>query len=204
MPPQQYPPNQPYTQPPQQPGQYDFILSPQQHQPRQFGRPKNLLFLIGTATVVIVLLVIVLNLVRGGGGDTKPFVTVVQRQQEIVRIAALQSEALQSQTTRNFVATTELGLQSDQEQLVAFLKERGVKISKKEIATTNRSVDKQLTDAISTSTLDSTLTGVLQNQLEQYQSALSQAYQGTNSKSARALLVELNQHAELLLDQSKQ
>jgi hypothetical protein len=68
----------------------------------------------------------------------------------------------------------------------------------------NSDTDKQLTDAVSTSTLDTAYTTILQNQLTQYQAALSQAYQSTSNKSTRALLNQLNQHAELLLTQSKQ
>lgn len=209
MQPQQYPPQQPQLpQQPQPPANdpYHFIMNPQQPAPRRrIGKPSGLLAWVGIVAVVVVLFVIIFSILRGGSGDTKPFVTLVQEQQEIVRIASAQASAVQGQNVKNFVMNTQLSIASDQTRLKELLSKNGVKVSEKQLeALASTSTDAQLTSAASSSTLDATLVTVLQKELTDYQSTLSQAYKATSNKPAKALLADLNEHAALLLAQSKQ
>jgi hypothetical protein len=94
---------------------------------------------------------------------------------------------------------------TDSSTFTTFLGKNGVKISKKQLAAGMQSTtDAQLTSAISSNTLDSTLRATLQNELKQYQTDLAKAYRTTTSNSARAMLKQLNTNAELLLTQSQQ
>jgi hypothetical protein len=215
MNPQQYPPQQPpfQPQPPQQPqpmppanDPYHFILNPEQpSQSRKLPRPRGILMLVALLAVVVIVLVILVAIFRGGGADTKPFVTLLQEQQEIIRISSAQGRSLQKQNVKNFVTNTELSMTSDQAKLKTFLGKNGVKVSSKQLAAlASTTTDARLESAVSSSTLDATMVEVLQKELTDYQATLSQTYKATSVKSTRALLTELNNNANLLLTQSKQ
>jgi hypothetical protein len=209
---QQYPPAGPPYQPqptapqPSADDPYHFIMNPAPAPKRMsLGSPKGLLFVIGAVAAVIIILVVILAVIRGGGTDTKPYVTLVTQQQEIVRVAGLEESSLRQQNVKNFVMNTQLSMASDQAQLKEFLSKNGVKISSKELAkTAHKDTDTRLADAVSSSTLDSVLVSELQQELADYQAALARAYKASSSKNTRALLTELHDHATLLLTQSKQ
>lgn len=170
-----------------------------------FGKPMGLLFLAGAAVVVVVLLVVVFSIARGGGSSSQPFVTVAQEQVEMGRVAGLDLQQVQDTDVKNFAATTQLTMSSDSASFTTFLGKQGVKISKKQLSGgMSSTTDTQLTSAISSNTLDSTLRTILQNDLKQYQLDLAKAYKSTTNNSARSVLKQLNTNAELLLTQSTQ
>jgi hypothetical protein len=206
MPPQQpqYPPQQPAPQPTQDP--YHFIMNPEQ--PRRSSSlksPVGLLFIVGAIAVVVVLLVVILSIVRGGGADKQPLITVAQDQQEMGRVAALNVNQLKDPSVKNFATTTQLTMATDSVSYTGYLGKHGVKISKKQLARGRNSMtDSQLQSAIASNTLDSTLKSALQTELKQYQTDLAKAYQSSTGKSTRAELNQLNTNADLLLTQSQQ
>jgi hypothetical protein len=201
---QQYPQQQPAPQPPQD--QYHFIMNPEQpKRSSSLKNPMGLLFIVGAVAVVVVLLVVILSIARGGGSNKQPLITVAQDQQEIGRVAALDLGQIKDQRVKNFATTTQLTMATDSISYTSFLGKHGVKVSKKQLsAGTNSSTDAQLASAITSNTLDSTLSITLQNELKQYQTDLAKAYQSSTTSSVRAELNQLNQNADLLLTQSQQ
>jgi hypothetical protein len=209
MPPNQQLQQPPYNQPPapqapQDP--YHFILNPEQpKRSSSLGKPAGLLFIVGAVAIVVVLGVVILSIAKGGGSSSQPYVTVAQEQVEIGRVAGLDLDQVQGTNVKNFATTTELTMATDSSTFTTFLGKNGVKISKKQLAAGMQSTtDAQLTSAISSNTLDSTLRATLQNELKQYQTDLAKAYRTTTSNSTRAMLKQLNTNAELLLTQSQQ
>lgn len=181
-------------------------MNPEQ-QKHSTGSPntKGILFVVAAVAVVVIILVVVMAIVRGGGASSADFVTIAQEQQEINRVAGLQGDSLTDPDARNFVTATKLTMSSDKASLLDYMKRAGLKVSEKELALgQSTATDSKLTDAQSTNTLDATLVKILQDELTQYQQSLAKAYQHTTGKNGRALLVELNDNATLLLTQSKQ
>jgi hypothetical protein len=203
MPPYQQP-QQPAPQAPQDP--YHFILNPEQpKRSSSFGKPTGLLFIVGAVAVVVVLFVVILSIARGGGSSSQPYIAVAQDQAEMSRVAGLDVEQVQSASVKNFAATTQLTMASDSSSFITYMAKHGVKISKKQLAAgTHTTTDAQLTSAISSNTLDTTLRTTLQNELKQYQADLAKAFKATTSNPTRTELQKLNGNAELLLTQSQQ
>lgn len=216
MPPQQqqpqYPPAGPSYPPapvqPQQPVEdpYHFILNPAAPPKGPgVGKVKGVLLLVGIVAVVVILLVVIMSFLRGGGTDTKPYVAMVTQQEEIIRVAGLKESSLQQQSVKNFVINTRLSIAADQTKLKNFLAENDIEVSKKELLTSvDKTTDEALESAVSSSSLDAVLVAELQEEIAEYQSSLGKAYRASTSKTTRALLTDLNNHAELLLAQSKQ
>ena len=188
------------------PNQYDFIMNPQPNPgPKRLTSPAGLFFIVGVLVVIVVLFAVIFSINRGGGGDTKPFVRAAQEQQEMARVAKLQFSSLTQQNVKNFAMNTQLSMMSDQQLLTTYLKQHGSGVSAKTLnAGMHGQTDTALANALSTNSLDAAVLSELQNELQAYQATLSQAYTGTHSASARALLTQLNDHAKLLLAQSKQ
>ncbi len=208
MPPQQplQPQQSPLGQHPVVENPYDFIMSPQQPKKTASVKgPQGVLFIVGAAAVIIILLVVVISMLRGSGGDTTTFIKLAQQQQEIVRVATLDYSQLSQQSTKNFSINVQLGIATDQASLTGLLGRNHIKVSPKQLTLgTDSTTDTQLQNAISTSTLDTTLTQVLHNELTSYQQTLRQAYNQTAAPDARQLLNQLNTNAQLLIAQSQQ
>jgi hypothetical protein len=208
MPPQQplQPQQQPLGQEPTPQNPYGFIMEPPQQSRRiqNLKSPGSLLFIIGAAAIVIIVLVVIVAALRGGGGSSAPFIKLAQQQQEIIRIAGLDYSQLSQQNAKNFAITTQLSLSSDQTTLNDMLSRNHIKISPKQVALgANSQTDTQLDNAIATSTLDTTLTRVLHDELQAYKQSLDQAAVQT-SGTALDTLNQLSKNADLLLQQSKQ
>jgi hypothetical protein len=184
-------------------------MSPGEPQKRSLlpsGGPMKLLLILGGAVVLVIVIIVLANLLSGSNPAAKSFLAVAQQQQEIARVAGLQEpDTLTGQSAKNLAITTKLSMQSDSAALTTYMQKNGMKASSKQLAdTTNSATDTKLRNAENTNTLDTTLVSELQTELKAYQTALKQAYAQTSGPNGRALLVSLNKHVTLLLEQSAQ
>lgn len=169
------------------------------------GSPKGIMFIVGAVALVVILLVVIVSVSKGGNPAAKDMVLAAQEQQEIARIASAQVGVVTQQNVQNFVANTSLSMSSDQRTLTGYLGQHGVKVSVKGLkAGMDSSTDAEIANAVTTNSLDPTVQKILQDELAQYQMTLGRAYTNSASPSARALLTQLNDHAQLLIAQSKQ
>jgi hypothetical protein len=214
MPPAQ-PPSQPDNQYPQpapqhDPARYEFIMSPGQPGRRGLlpgGAPNvRMLALVGGAVVaIIILFVVIASLLGGGKSDSSSLVLIAERQAELARVAQLGSQNAVSQDTQNFAANAGASLTTSEQNMLAYLKQNGVKLSNKQLLLKmNSKTDAALTAAKESGTYDSTFVSEMQSELTSYQAALNTAEKSAAGKTEKQVLNDAINGAVLLLKQSAQ
>lgn len=203
-------PQNPYgpAQPPGNP--YDFIMSPDSA-PRQKPKlvpgmgggnsfAKKLAVLIGGAIVVVIILAVGVTLLTGGKTNSSELVELAETQAELIRVSGEGLQNATGQDAKNAATTINLGLQTQQTQLLNLLGQRGQKIKPKELALKqNPTTDKQLMLAQQTSTYDDAFMQIIHQQLSDYVNTLSQLYtKSTDSTVRKQLQTDYNQ-AQLML-----
>lgn len=186
---------------------YEFIMSPNQPGKQRLlpGGPMKLLIILGGAVILLFIIIIGASLFSGSNPAAKSFLTVAQQQQEIARVAGLQAGALRAPGAKNLATTAQLSMQSDSAALAEYMQQNGMKASSKQLsAGINSATDTKLQNAQNTNSLDATFVSELQAELMAYHSSLKKTYAQTTGKNGRALLITLDEHATLLLEQSKQ
>lgn len=194
-------PNQPATN-------YDFILNPPSAK-RRLGLPGSsnpffmrIALIIGVGVVLVIVLALIGSLLGGGGIDTKTLSGIAETQNELVRVSKQANSYLTQSATQNLSINVDLTVLTQQQQLIAFLKTHGTKLSPKQLALKkNATTDTQLTNAQQNSTYDVVFAQLIGNQLNSYASDLRQAYKATTSKSVRALLSADYTQTQMLIKQ---
>ena len=187
----------------------DFIMNPQQP-PKSPGLfsfggsslPKRILLAVGGMFLLLILFVVVKGVVGGNGGSATALVTVAKDQQELIHLATGATQNATTDVTKNFSATALISLQSEQNQLVSYLKTNGHKVAGKELSLKiSKATDAQLAAAKSASTFDETYKSIMQEKLKAYQTDIQKAYNQTTGTKGRALLTDDIKAANLLLEQ---
>lgn len=181
--------------PPQQQNQYDFILNGSPKAPRRPLFGNSLGARIAVIAVLVILVIIagaVINsfLGKDKAAQTQRLVEISQAQTEIVRVSALANEKAKDGNTRNYALTTQLSVQSSQQQIMKTLAARGVSeksVSKKLAASKNPKTDAALDEAVKNSRFDETFTTILDKQIADYQLLLQTAYEGSSVSERTAL-----------------
>lgn len=188
--------------------QYDFI--------RQYGHQHNaapgtnvsftnrILLVVGGVVVLAVVAIVFVKIVSTPQDPTLTLLTsAAQEETELARVAAEPSADAAAQPTLDFAMTAQLGLQSDQQALLTLL---GSKAPAAKIlgATQNNNTDTTLTNAKANGNYDSAFIGIAQDQLNAYQQTLQQAYHAARSDKEKQWLTDAYNHAQLLLQMSKQ
>ncbi len=205
-------PQQPYIPPPPRGSEYEFFLNPDKPPRRTalpgFGPGKSLgvrIGVIAAAAFGVIIILYMLMSILGGKSDAPNLITVVQDQNELVRVANLATTigaSQSSQTTQNFAQSTALSLSSEENDLIVFLTAHGSKPSPKLLAQTkNLQTNTQLSNALASSSFDTTFSTIMQNQLKSYEIALQTAYNGARDTSEKQMLSNDYTSAALLVKQ---
>jgi hypothetical protein len=195
---------QPQQQTPVQPN-YDFITNPEKFKPRRVAGNSMMsrILLVG---VGLILLLVGFGFIKGlvtGGGNADAMLHVVQNQKAVLHLVtdAGQVPAI-STPNRNFAVTAKLVVGSDEGQLISYLTKQKQKLPANKLnLKISNTVDKQLANALVSSTYDVTFQSVMKSQLTTYQTALNVAYQKTKGPVGRKLLKAQYDSAGLLLQQ---
>ena len=163
---------------------------------------KLILIVVAVVIGVIVIGVLVSSLFGKSSINANDLIGVAQSQQELVRVAQQGVANGTQMVTRNFATNVELSIQTEQFQLLTYLKGQGYKLSTKTLSLKKSSTtDKQLTNAIQTSTFDSVFVQLMQNSLVSYNTEVEQtAGNATGSNEKKILSGELAV-ANMLLQQ---
>lgn len=189
-------PQQPYYGPPQptavQPN-YDFITNP--GQPRRApalggGSMRNRILIVAVGLIVLITAFTIVKGVVGGGGNKAAMLVVVQNQQALIHLSTdAAAQTAISTINKNSATTTKAVLTSQQAQLLTYLKKQKQTVPEAKIGLKISSrVDKQLTDALASSTYDTTYHDVIKSQLTDYGLAIRAAYRVSPGLNARNLL----------------
>jgi hypothetical protein len=135
-------------------------------------------------------------------GSTPGLTIAAQRQQEIIRIAALASQSATGQDTKNFVASVELSITSSQMQTLNYLQAHGTKLKGKQLDLyKDAQTDTLLINAANAGNYDKVVVQILSTQLQAYQDSLQDTDRETNSVSAKKLIKDDYTNAQKLLTQ---
>lgn len=186
---------------------YDFIMNPAQPAAKS-GAGENkalkMLLLVGGACAVLIVVLFVLVSVFSPSTSSAGLVGIVQRQQEIIRLAALGQRESESESLKSLSYAIDLTVGTNQNSAVAYLTENDSVIPKEELgAKREAETDSQLETAKTTSTYDSALRELFIEQLTAYTSELQTAYKNTESDKQKTILNDSFTTAQALLNQAK-
>ncbi len=200
-------PEQNYSAP-ENPGQFDFIVNPGQPQKQKSFTSSSIALRIGLALGALLVLLIafaaVSSMLNSGSSNTPALTNVLIQQQELVRLTNAPKKEKQSisASNANSVATIQLAVTSDSQELRSYMKTRGIKFDAKKLIYPSRAAtDEQLAASAASGTYDTTFGDVLNTQLTEYQQSLKSAYNKTQGKIGRELLNKQYDGATLLLQQ---
>ncbi len=193
-------PNQPHTD-------YDFIMNPGNGAKKVplggNSMASRIMVVVGGLFLLIIIASIAISFLGNTGKafNEGAMLGAAQSQSELSRLGALGAQDGVSQSTKNFSLTLKLGMQSEQQKLLAYLATEGFEPDPKELLLKQDvQVDSQLADAKSSSTFDATYKTTMQRELKSYQTDLTAAYEGAN-EAAKKVLSENFKVANLLLTQ---
>lgn len=197
------PPNQPINGSP-----YEFLNAPKQKRKLLLVNgsfKQRLLVVVGGGIILIIAVYVLGSLLKGGTSGTDYLISMAQQQNELVTIAtaAESNTSTQQQTTKNLAINVELGLNSEQNQLIAYLKTIGVSVSSKVLNDTNSTaLNNTLTTAQSSGNYDAVFIQVVTNELNTYVQTIKTAFSKTHNATGQNLLSKDYQAANLLLQQA--
>jgi hypothetical protein len=158
--------------------------------------------ILGGGSIGLIIFFVVISSLLGGGINFTPYITVVQDQNELIRVATEANGKTTVQTTSNFSQNVELSLTTAQQQLLNYLQANKQKVSPSQlIATENAKTDQTLSAATAASNFDAVYLNVVQAGLQKYINDLKLAY--PIAKSGKTLLLQEFDGAVLLLTQDQ-
>jgi hypothetical protein len=183
---------------------YAFFMSPQKPQRPSLlnlGGGKSKVWLIVGGIVFALILIIIGVSVASSAGKSKTLelLSVVQTQQEIIRVATDGTKNARSTDLQNLANTTVVSLSSDQHQLLAVMQKQGTKVSPKELDLgKNSQTDQALSVAQAANTYDTTFASTMDSELSDYENKLdSAAKTATTTAGINLLKKEMDNAAQL-------
>ncbi len=202
--PQQFPAPQPSGQ--FNPGQYDFITSPPPAPkksliPKADSSKKQRIIFVVLAVLGLILIFTILYAVLTSGSktNTQQLVTVLQKQQEIVRVAAIGAQKAGDAPAKNFAFLAKLSVTTQEQGINSYLKKNRIKTDKLINGGRNTKTDQQLATAQDNGRFDEAFIQVMRDSLTDYQKALKTADAAISSKTVKQLTTDdYNQVNDLL------
>lgn len=185
---------------------YEFIVNPnaQKKTGLAFGGSfaKQLAVIVGGALVLLIVAAVGLSALKPKG-ITPDMTAIVQRQEEIVRIASAASTQATGTDTKNFAVTAALSVGTSEQQVLNYLVSHNVKLKAKDLALDyNSQTDTLLASAANAGTYDSAVVSNLSDQLTTYAGLLKKTYTKASSKATKELLQNNYSTASKLLSQA--
>ena len=184
--------------------QYDFIMNSGQPAPpsHRFSAPKlpKLVLIIIGGVVLIILLIIIASILGSAGKESsKPYLDLMSRSAEIVRVGELAKPDMKDPDTLALLTTTNTALSSQQSQLGSYLAGIGTKVDPKQLTSyLNSETDKGLQSAIQNNNLEEAYAIYLKGSLDAYLSVLK-SLGGGSDVASKQILAEAVASTEALL-----
>jgi hypothetical protein len=199
------------TSPPEHPSQpsngnnpYEFIFTEKQ-QPKQstFGgtsTAKRILVIVGGLVVLAIIAAIAFTLLTPKDNSLEKLTSILQEQQEIVRVAGLSDASATNIDLKNLAVNVSLSVGSNATSMQKYLSDRKIKITDTLLlGKQDTKTDTLFASAKSTNTFDHTAAQTLQSLLVTYRSDLNTTYQDVKGTNARKELQSSYQTAEALI-----
>jgi hypothetical protein len=185
---------------------YDYILNPAKPQKKPFlfggGKPNKLVMALFVLGVLLLVVIAYSAFVSLTSKSYDAVVGLAQRQEEIIRIADLGLSDANDPSTLTYVSTIRNITLSEQQDTLAFLNKKDVKINEKQLALKkDTSTDKALEAAVQNNTYDQVLLSKLNNELSAYQKAQKNVDGINDTKSEKALFATLSSNAKIIANE---
>lgn len=168
------------------------------------SKQSRLFVVIGIVVGLIIVGVIVGAVISNiGSGQKADWLSLAQKQQELIRISEVGGTKAQSRDAKNLAATTKLSLLSSQPTVNSLAKKNGANVSPKSLAAgKNAKTDADLKTAEQTNQFDKTFQETLRTELNSYQALLKKLYDSSRSKTTKAGLSTAYTNAGVLVTQA--
>jgi hypothetical protein len=193
---QQLPPAPPPMTPAGGQNPYDFIMNEQPPKKSLFSgnsMKQRIMIVVGGGLVLLIIFMVIFSVLAGNKKtNIQELVAIAQQQSELIRISGIGVQKARSTTAKNLAITTQLSITSEQQALVATLKNQGRKLSSKDLALgKNSKTDTLLTQGEQNNRFDEVFIDEIQKELLAYQKSVKSAYQSaTNTKVKQALQIQ--------------
>lgn len=187
---------------------YDFILNPQKPRKAGFslgGASSSKRFIVagGGFFLLLIFFLILKSLLSSGSINQSAYLSVLQDQQEILRILTtdLQNQSANiNSSNQAFSQTTILSMNSYQASIISYLKTNGITVTPTSLAGKQSSlIDGQLTSAVSATNFNSIFQNIMSQQLLTYNSDLTKAYSSTTGPIGKNILQSQYKGTQLLI-----
>lgn len=187
--------------------QFDFIMNPNQPQKKSLlpsGPKQRLLLFVIAGAIALMFLIILFAIILGGRQtNTEQVVSLAQKQNEIVRIAAIGNTKAGGPEAQKLAALTSLTITTDQKKTTDWLSKQKTKVSSKDLAKgANSKTDAELTSAEQNGRFDEVFIKTLTAQLEDYRTSMQSTYPSLGA-TGKALLEQNDKNVELILSERK-
>lgn len=178
------------------PSDYDFILN-HGSAPKKTLLPgagssqkqRIMVAVIGGLLLILVFFILFAVVKGGKGKNSATLLQIAQTQNELIRISTLGATNAGSSNTKALAVTTQLSIETAQQDILAQLGKQGTKTNPKILAATkNPKTDEILSAAATDNRYDEVLAQAIQTNLTQYQKLLKTAFDATGSQSLKLIL----------------
>lgn len=190
---------------------YGFITNPAAPPKRSIlptgGSKKNRIVIVVGGFVALILFSSLIFAVINGltSGQKADWLSLAQKQAELIRITDIGTAKAQQRDTKNLAATTKVTLLASQTTINSLAKKNGATINTRSLlGGKDPATDTALTTAEQANQFDDTFHTILKNKLSDYQQLLKKIYDSTSSKSTKSALSNIYNNAGILVDESKQ
>lgn len=186
---------------------YEFIFA-EKHQPKQSGllggsASKKIMVIVGGVLILAAIVALVVTLLTPKDTSFEKLTSLLQEQQEIVRVADLADASAKSIDLKNLAVNVSLSVGTNKISMQKYLSDRNIKITDVVLAAKqDTKTDTLFTSATSSNTFDHTAAQTIQSLLVTYRSNLNTAYQGVKGTNARKELISSYQTAEILITEA--
>lgn len=199
-------PNDPRpTPPPMHPNAYSFITDHNKAGKRGLlptggSKQSRILLVVGIFLAISIVGVIVMAVLNGiDNGQKQDWLSLAQKQQEIIRISDVGATKAQGRDAKNLATTTKLSLESSQAIINSLAKKSGANVTSKTLLLgKDAKTDEALKTAEQTNQFDTAFQTILKNELNEYQALLKKLHDGTDSKTTKAGLSTAYTNAGIL------
>jgi hypothetical protein len=184
---------------------FNFIFNNGQKPRRWFSIPRvnspvKLAALIVVSGAVLGILIIVLSGLFGPKINTKEITNVAAKAQEISRVSTTVTDLSRDLNTANLASTTSTTLNSQETELINYLKKNKKRANPKELAIyLNKQTDSELETANQNNKLSEYYYSYLKKNLSDYQVAVKTAYDTASGPSLRTTLNEFTLSTQTIL-----
>jgi hypothetical protein len=184
---------------------FNFIFNGDQKPRRHFNLPgasspiKLALIIIGGGAVIGIL-IIILSGILSPKVNTKEILDVAAQAQEISRVSAAVSDKSRDLNTANLASTTSTTLNSQEAELISYLKRNKKKANPKNLAIyLSKQTDSEAETANQNNRLSEYYYSYLKKNLVQYEASIKTAYDTASGANLRSTLQDYSKSTKVIL-----